>query len=371
MHHDISLPGVSAADLGGPQLANLGQAFQDQKSVKSRAFGPSYGDRPLGAEMPNMWRGDVPTHPHLHKEAGFRPVLPHEREMKSLDRFKSSSLGPLTPLDKHSKGLSLALLPAPRGDGYGPTVLERLSEPGVRQQLPLVRDHGRRPDPSQVQSARDYDSSIPQNQRGPNCGPTRDLSGVLGIDRQEHLGSEAQRNQGLVPQPHVGKDGKHLGISTPRGERTYQRPLSQAQDGRGHLYSLLHGQGSRHYASPGAEGQGGKDLGHVAKDKSGPRIHGTVSVDPSHASLNLQGGSYGPVIAGGTPSLGIASVEKHGAKSFTADGQKVKHLGQPERDATESKAGRNDPATSYIGGPGNYLGANLGAGGYGPGNVGR
>ncbi|XP_056262878.1 fibroin heavy chain [Pseudoliparis swirei] len=126
-------PGVSAADLGGPQLANLGQAVQDLKSVKSRASGPSYGDRTLGAEMPNMRR-------------------------------------------------------AQRGDGYDPMVLERsgaashgatLAELGVRQQLPLVRDHASRPDPSRVQSARDYDSSIQQNQRGPNCGSTRDLSGAM------------------------------------------------------------------------------------------------------------------------------------------------------------------------------------------------
>ncbi|XP_068584118.1 uncharacterized PE-PGRS family protein PE_PGRS46 [Cebidichthys violaceus] len=387
-------PGVSAADLGGPQMANLGQAVQDLKREKSRAIGPSYGDRTHGAEMPNMRRSDIPTDPHLQEYTGFSPaVLPHGREIKNLDlSVKSSNLGPMTPLDKQSKGLGLAVSQAQGGQSYEPTLLERrgaanhgatLAAIGVRQQLPLVRDNTRSLGlaSSQVQSARDYDSTIQLNQRAPNCGPTRDLSHLLGIGHQEHLGSETQRTQGLALQPHVGKDGKHLGISTPQAqrERTYQRPLSQTQDGRSNLFPLPQGQGTRSYLSAEAEGQGVKDLGLVAKDKSVPRIRGSFAVDRSHGSLNLQahgGGSHGPVIPGasGTQSLGIASVEGHEAKSFTADGQKVKHLSHAERDVTESKAlgipgqtGRNDQATSYIGGPGNYLGASLGTGGYGPG----
>ncbi|XP_068434499.1 keratin, type II cytoskeletal 3 [Clinocottus analis] len=373
-------PGVSAADLGGPQMADLGQAVEDLKREKSKALGPSYGDRTLGAGMPDMRRSDIPTDPRLQEEYGFRPAsLPHGRDIKSLHRLvKSSSLGPMTALDKQSKGPSLAVSQAQRGERYEPTVLERR---GVRQQLPQVKDKTRSQGSSQVQSARDYDSSTQQNQRSPNCGSTRDLSDVLGINHQEHLGSEAQRSQGLVLQPRVGTDGKHLGILTPQahGERSYQLPLSQAQDGGSNLFSVPQGQGTRSYASAVAEGQRVKELGLVAKEKSGPRIRGTVSVERGAGSVNVHaqgGGSYGPVIPGAseTQSLGIASVERHEAKTFTADGQKVKHLSHAEHDVSESKAlsipgqtGRNDQATSYIGGPGNYLGGNLGAGGYGPG----
>ncbi|KAM6914816.1 uncharacterized protein PEZ65_015111 isoform 2-T2 [Lycodopsis pacificus] len=391
--YPVARPGVSAADLGGPQMANLGQAVQDLKREKSRAIGPSYGDRTLGAEMPNMRRSDIPTDPHLQEETGFRPAgLPHGREIKNLDlSVKSSSLGPLTPLGEQSKGLGLSVSQAQGGQRYEPTVLERrgaahhgatLAAMGVRQQLPLVRDNTRSlgSASSRVQSARDYDSAIQLHQQAPNCGTTRDFSHLLGIGHQEHLGSETQRTQGLVLQPHVG-DGKHLGILTTQAqrERTYQRPLSQTQDGRSNLFSLPQGQGTRSYVSAVAEGQGVEDIGLLAKDKSGPRIRGTFAVDRSHGSLNLQvhgGGSHGPVIPGasGTQSLGIASVEEHDAKTFTADGRKVKHLSHAGRDVTESKSlsipgqsGRNDQATSYIGGPGNYLGASLGAGGYGPG----
>ncbi|XP_074512045.1 uncharacterized protein LOC141780633 isoform X1 [Sebastes fasciatus] len=327
MHDDISPPGVSAADLGGPQMANMGQAVQDLKREKSRA------------------------------------------------------LGPMTPLDKPNKGLGLAVSQAHGRESYEPTLLERrgtanhgasLAAGGVRQQLPLDEDTIRSLGfaSSQVQSARDYDSSVQQNQRNPNCGPTRHLSDVLGINRHELLGSETQKTKGLVLPRHVGKDGKHLGHATPQaqGERTYQRPLLQTQDGRSNVFSLPQGQGSRDYLPAVADGQGVRDL--VAKDKNGPRIHGTVSVENhSHGSLDVQaqrGGSYGPVIpgAGGSQSLGIASVEGQKTKGFTADGQKVKHLSHAER---LSIPGQTDQATSYIGGPGNYLGANLGAGGYGQG----
>lgn len=321
MHDDISPPGVSAADLGGPQMANLGQAVQDLKREKSRV----YGDRTLGPEMPDMRRSNI-----------------HDLAVKA------SSLGPMTPLDKQSKGLGLAVSQAQGGESYEPTVLERrgaanhgaaLAAGGVRQ--PLLQDNIRSlgSSSSQVQSARDYASSIQQNQRGPNCGSTRDLSDVLGINQHELLGSEAQRTQGLVPQPHVGKAGKHLG----QGEGTYQLPLSQAQDGRSSVFSLPQVQGS--YLSAVADGQGVKDL--VAKEKSGPRIRGTVAVENhSQGSLSLQaqgGGSYGPVIPGG-----LASVEGQEAKSFTADGQKSKHLSHAESKALSvpGQTGRNDHATS-------------------------
>ncbi|XP_037331258.2 spidroin-1 isoform X3 [Pungitius pungitius] len=361
-------PGVSAADLGGPQMANLGQASQDLKREKSRAFGPSYGDT-TQAGMPNTRRSDVPTDPYLQEQTGFRPAaLPHGREIKSLDLLgESLSRRPLTPLDKHSKGLGAAASQARGGEGFDPAVLERrraanhaaaLAAMGARPQLPPVEGNTG----TRLHDARDYDPTVQQNQQATNCGSTRDLLDMLGIPHQEQLGSETQRTRGPVLQPQVDKDGNPLG----RGERTHPRPLPQTQDGRGNSFPLPPGQGTSSYLSAIAE-----DLGRVAKDKSGPGIRGTVAVDRSLRA----GGSHGPVIPGerGTQSLGIAAVEGHEAKTFTPDGQKVKHLSLAERDVRGSKAsipgqtGRNDQATSYIGGPGNYPGAGLGAGGYGPG----
>lgn len=357
MHDGISLPGVSTADLGGPEMANLGQAVQDLKRETSRALGPSYGkrDRSLGPEMPSMRRSNIlgPTAPELQPETGFRPAaLPPGSEVKSLNPIvKSSRLGPMTPLDKQSKGLGLAV--SQGGESYEPVASERshgamLAAGGVRQQLPLDKDNIRSlgSASSQVQSARDYDSPIQPYQRAKNCGSTSDLSDVLEINRHELLGSETQRTQSLVPQPHVGKDSKHLGRATPQaqGERTYQLPFSQTQDVRSNIFSLQ-SQATRSYLSAVADKQGVKDL--VAKDTNGPRVRGTVE-NRSRGSLNLQvqgGGSYGPVIPGasGTQSLGIASV----------DVQEAKHLPHTEHDVTKSKAlsipgqtGRNTQATS-------------------------
>ncbi|XP_044037006.1 fibroin heavy chain isoform X2 [Siniperca chuatsi] len=389
-------PGVSTTDLGGPEMANLGQAVQDLKREKSRAVGPSYGKRDsLGHEMPSMRKNNIfgPTAPELQAETGFRPaVLPPGREVKSLDPVvTSSSLGPMTPLDKQSKSLGLAVSQAQGRETYEPTFSERrgtashgatLATGSVRQQLPLDKDNIRSLGfaSSQVQSARDYDSSIQQKQRAQNCGSTSDLSDILGINRHELLGSETQRIQSLVPQPHVGKNSKHLGHATTQaqGERTYR--LAQTQDVRSNIFSLPQSQATRNYLSVVADRQGIKDLGLVAKDTKGPRILGTVAVENrSHGSPNLQvqgEGSYGPVIPGssGAQSLGITPVEGQIPKGFTAGGQKAKHLSHAERDITKSKAlsipgqtGRNIQATSYIGGAGNYLGASLGTGGYGAG----
>lgn len=355
---------MSTADLGGPEMANLGQAVQDLKREKSRALGHSYGkrDRNLGPEMPNIRRSNIfgPTAP----EIGSRPaVLPPGSEVKNLDPVvQSSSLGPMTPLDKQLK--SLAVSQAQGGESFDSAVSERrgagshgatLAAGGVRQQLPLDKDSIRSLGfaSSRVQGAKDYDPSVQQNQRTQNCGSLRDL---LEINRHLLLGSETQSP---VPQPHFGKDSKHLGRSAPQAqeERTYRLPLSQSQDVRSNIYSLQHGQATRNYASAVADGQGVKDL--VAKDTNGPRVHGTVAVEThSRSSLNLQiqgGGSHGPVIPGlsGTQGLGIASVEGQEGKGFTNEGQEAKHLSHAERDATKSKAlsipgqaGRNTQAPS-------------------------
>ena len=347
--HDISLPGASTADLGGPELARLGQTVQDLMREKSRALGPSYGkgDKTLGPEMAGMRRTNIlgATAPEAHAGIGFRPaVLTPGREVKSLDsKLKSSSLGRMTPFDKNSE--SLAVSQGEVGENYDSLVsLKRGTAShgatpvtgGVRQQLPLednIRGLGHVP--SQVQRAQDYDLSSQQNQWVKNCGSTRGLSDALGINRHEHLGPETQRGQGLVPQPHAGKDSKQLGHASPQ-------TLPQTQDVRGNIFSPPQGQAARNYVSAIADRQGVKDLGLVAQDTSVPRIRGTIAVDNNgRGPLNLQvqgGGNYAPVIPGtsGTQSLGVPSVEGQEAHGYTADGKKAKHLSHAEHEGTKS-----------------------------------
>ncbi|KAM9345983.1 uncharacterized protein ABDE67_012585 [Symphorus nematophorus] len=357
-------PGVSTADFGGPELVNLGQAVQD---LKSRALGPEM-------RRPNILGA---TAPESQLETGFRPaVLSPGREVKNLDPvIKSSNLGPLSPIDEQSKAQAGRSYEAVVSEGRGAANPgATLATGGVRQQLPLDKDSVRSlgAASSQGQRTRDYDTSSQQNQRGRNCGSNSDLSDALEINRHELLGSETQRRHGLVPQPHVGKDSKHVGHATPQanGERTYRLPLSQNQDARSNIFSLPQGQATRNYFPAVADGQGLKDLGLVAKDTNGPR-----NLSPGSLSLQVQGGgSYGPVIPGasGTQSLGITSVEGKKGKGFTANGQEPKHLPYAERDVPKSKplsipgqTGRDTQAPSY--GAGNYLGASLGAGGHGAG----
>lgn len=370
MHDDISLPGVSTADLGGPEMASLGQDVQDLRREKSRALGTSYGKRDgtLGPETPDMRRTSTlgATAPELQAETGFKPAgLPPGGEIKSLHpELKSSSLGPMTPLDEQSK--SLAVSQAQGGEIREPHVSERranhgaaLAAGGVRQQRPLDKDNIRSPGSASSQAQRARDSSSQRNQRAPNCGSTLDLSDLLEIYRHRLLGSEPQRGQRLVPQPHVGKDHKQLGHATPQAgtERIYQLPFSQTQDIRSSIFSLP--QGTRNSLSAAAGRQHAKDLHLEAKDANVPRIRGTVAVgNRSRGSLNLQaqeGRRYGPVIPGasGVQSLGIASVEGQEGTGFTADGQEAKHLSHAEREVTNSKAlsipgqtGRNPQETS-------------------------
>lgn len=367
MHDDISLPGVSTADLGGPEMAGLGQDAQDLRREKSRALGPSYGKRDgtLGPEMSNMRRTSALD---VTAETGFRPAgLPPGRDIKSLDpEVKSSSLGPMTPLDEQSK--SLAVSQAQGGDSHEPLLSERrgatnhgatLAAGGVRQQLPLDKDNIRSLGSASSQAHRARDSFTQRNQRARNCGPTRDLSDLLEIYRHERLGSEPQRGQSLAPQPHVGKDHEQLGRATPQahGERTYRLPPSQTQDVRSSTFSLP--RGTRNSLSAAAGRQHAKDLRLEAKDTNVPRVRGTAAVENrSRGYLNLQaqgGRRYGPVIpgAGGIQSLGVASVEGQESTGFTAEGQEAKHLSNAEHEATKSKTlsipgqtGRNPQGTS-------------------------
>lgn len=341
---------MSAADLGGPELASLGQAVQDLKREKSTALGSLFGnrDRSLVPEMP-VGRGSMlgPSTPEL------------QAEVKSLDPVvKSSSLGSTIPLDvSHVQG----------AESYDPAVLKRqstashgstLTTGGVQQQPPLKKDNIMKLSSasSQVQSARDYDLSFQHNQRAQNCGSTSDLSDALEVNRHELLGSETQGTQSLVPQ--VSKDSKHLGLATSQAQGKNHHPLLHSQIHiRSHMPSLI--QGTRRYLSAVADRQGLKDLGLAAKERNGLRIHGSIAVEKrTHGSLNLQvegRGVYGQVFPStiGTQDLELASVEKQEAKGFTGDGQEAKHLPHAERDVIEPKAlsipgqtRRNNHATS-------------------------
>lgn len=331
-------------------MANLGQAIQDLKRQKSRALGLFYrGDRTLESKTSSMRRTNVlgTTAPELQTETGFRlAVLPPGSKVKSLDPIvQSPRLGPMTPLDKQSE---VPAFSQPQGgENYEPMVSERRSiasfgavlvTGGARQQ-PLDKGNIRSLSPSspQLQRARDYDSSRQQSQWTKNCGSTRDLSDVLGINRHELPGSETQS---IVPQPRFGKDSKHLGHATPQSQEEGTYP--QSQDVRGSKPSVLQGQAARNVLSAVAGRQGVKDLG--AKHKNGPRIHGAVPVESHRRDAphpRVQGGrSYEPVSPGAseTQNLGITSVQGQEGKDFVADIRKAKHLSQAESEVTKSKA---------------------------------
>ncbi|XP_069380827.1 spidroin-1 isoform X2 [Paralichthys olivaceus] len=245
------VPGVSAADLGGAELASLGQAIQDLMREKGRALAllKGKGDKGLVPETP-VGGGSIlgPTAPELLAGGdvpSFEPLV------------KSSSLGSTIPLDKPSKNLGLAASQARGGESHDPMVLKRksttgqgviLAAGGVRQQLPLKQDNTRNPvyASSQAQSAGDYDSLIQQNQRTPNCGSTRDLSEISEVNHHEILGSE--RTQGFVPQLHFGKGNKHLGHAAPQAQREKAYPLPQDLTG--------YNGGAGNYLGPGGYGTG-------------------------------------------------------------------------------------------------------------------
>ncbi|CAJ1076341.1 fibroin heavy chain isoform X3 [Xyrichtys novacula] len=365
-------PGLSTAeDLGGPAVANLGQAVQELKRDKSSQ---SYGrrERTGELEMPSLGRSGV-----------LGPAAPETslRELKSLDPLvKSTGLRSLTHLDKQGRTLSQGR------QSYEPTLTDRrgstnhgatLAARGLRQQqVPLIQANTRTQGSPQIQHTGEYDSLI---QRRPNCGSSRDFSDVLEMNHHEHLGSETQRAQGMVPRPHAGKDSKHLGhaVQPAQGEQNYQLPLPQTQEGRDGIFSLSQGQAPRRFVSAVADGQAVRDLGASPKGAKGSRIHGAIVVEdltPSALNIRVQGvESHAPVSASRTQSLGIASIRGQAGEGVTVDGQEQKQLVHSEHDLKKSKAlsipgqtGRSNQAPSYIGGAGSYLGAQgLGAQGLG------
>lgn len=317
--------------MGGPELASLGQAFQDLKREKSRALGSLYG------------RGNVLDLSRPELQAGLQ------------------SRNPVVMPSNPASSIPLDVSHVQEGDGYDPTVLKRksstshgatLTAGGVQQQLPLKSPNMRRLTSglSQAKSGKATDSSLRRNQQTPNCGSASDLSDAL-----ELLGLETQEPHGSVPRPQVSKDGKYLGHTSPQGKPTDPLPRSQTQEARRLISSLPLGQGARNPLLAVEDRQGVKDLGLVAKDGNGLRIRGTVAVE-KRGSLQVHGGrNYGPVYpsTSGSQGLDMVSVERQEAKRVTANGQEAKHLPHAERDVIEPKAlglpgqtVRNNQATS-------------------------
>ncbi|XP_017274780.2 fibroin heavy chain isoform X2 [Kryptolebias marmoratus] len=344
-------PGVSAADLGGPEVSSLGQTLQDLKRKKSRAESESYGthDRTVGPETPIQRRTSVlgPTVPQIHARIEVRNPNPV---------MQASSLRPIMPFDKRYKLPGAGVSQPHWGNEYeafkrkGTTSHEAtLAAAGVGRQLPVDEDI-RRLDSPQVYGPRD--SFIQEKQNAEDCE-----SEVSEVNRFGLLGSETQRIQGLVPQLHAGKMGKYLGRTNPPSqERTYHPP-SQGQDPRSKLFSTVQQQGTRDSLSALANRQDAEGLG--AKDKIRPKIRDQHS-DPLNPGAST------------TQSLGITLAEEQEGQDFI-EGD-AKDFPQAEPNTRKSKplhipgqAGGKTQAASYIGGAGNYLGASLGAGGYGAG----
>lgn len=290
----------TAADLGGPLVANLGTAVQELKREKSSHLHRN-PERTAGLEIP---RSNI--------LGATAPEVAH-REAKSIDPVvKASYLGASTHLDKQRKIL------AQGRESYEPSLLERrgstnhgatLAARGVRQQPPLVQANIRTQGSPQVQHAGEYDSFV--HQRRPNCGSVRDLTGGLQEhSRHELLGSETQRTPSLVP--HVGKENKYL---------------QPAQDVRGRVYAPSQGQPPRSFVSSVADGQAVRDL-QASKDTKGPQVHGALVVEnlaPGTINVRVQGaGSRGP--AGATQSLGLGAAQRQDGDGLTLDGQEQKHL---------------------------------------------
>ncbi|XP_070703481.1 uncharacterized protein [Pempheris klunzingeri] len=234
---------------------------------------------------------------------------------------------------KRVYGAGLGTLP-----GYG--ALAGIGYPGARPGVSTA-DLGGPEMASQGQAVQDLKREK-SRALGPSYGEADRTVGpeMLDMRRSNIFGNT---NTPAIPPPGAQGGESYEPMWHRRGTASHGATLASRQQLPLDIIRSLGSASSRattNYASAAADQQAVKDLELVAKDINGPRIRGTVAVETrSRGSLNLQvqgGGSYEQVIpaVSGTQSLGIASVE----------GQE-----------------------GYIGGAGNYLAANLGAGGYGAG----
>ncbi|XP_047214238.1 fibroin heavy chain-like isoform X2 [Girardinichthys multiradiatus] len=319
-------PGVSAADLGGPEGANLAQAAQDLKRETSRAVDQLLGEQErlhgAGLRRSSVFGSTVPR---IHARIEVKRLIPG---------MQSSNLRPTLSLDKPNKMFGVSALQ--RQEKYKPggseTVGHEAMLAGVdtSRQLPVDQDiRSLDSYSSQIHSPRD--PSMRGNQDPRNCRPTADLSELLDIN------------------PLDEKMGKHFGCKN--------RP-AQSQDVKSYLFPTVQHQAGINPLSAPANSQ----------DIKGPQAQDKIRLKDGFQL-------YHPVTPGAsrTQSLGIALIgEEQEAGRFTPED--ARHLSEAEHVNRKSKplrmpgqTERNAQAASYIGGAGNYLGASLGAAGYGTG----
>lgn len=290
MHDDISLPGVSAADLGGPEGASLAQAAQDLKREKNRDVGQMLGEqeRSLGA---GLRRSDV-----------FGPTVPRIQariEVKRHDpRMQASNLRPSSPLDKQDNVLGVSALQ--RRERYEPGGFERregvgheamLAGAGIRWQLPVNRDI-KSLDSSRLHSP--SEPSIRGTQDAKNCGAPADLSELLGIN------------------PSDWKVGKHVGC---------KNLPAQGEDVRSNVFSPVQRQAG---------------MNPLSAPANSPDINGPRAQDQIRRNDGFQ--RYDRVIpdASRTQSLGVPLTgEEQEVGSFTQEA--AKHLSEAEHLSRKSK----------------------------------
>ncbi|XP_008414582.1 fibroin heavy chain isoform X6 [Poecilia reticulata] len=213
-------PGVSAADLGGPEGASLAQAAQDLKREKSRAVDEMLGEREQSLRRSNVFGLTVPR---IHARIEVQRLNPN---------VPPSNPRPSFPLDKQNKILS---------GKYEPGGHEAmLAGAGRNRQLPVDQD---------VKSLDSYNSGLQNpretaNQDAKNCGAPARLPEMLGFSPSE---GKAGKRFGCKNLPAPGQDGRSDVFSTvqrqaainpltaPENSQDLQRRLAQdkirARDG--------------------------------------------------------------------------------------------------------------------------------------------
>lgn len=345
--------------IGSPDLGIQG-AHGAIKGAKGRTQSP-YVLNPVRSNIQH------PSTLEIQTDTAIRPA---GTDMRGLEMTRTTNIG--APIDKPGKSLGLA--------GQGREDYLPIAQRGVSVNQGLTAGHflphqGLEKDIRNLplqQNARDI-QMLPNEKPGKNCN--KGLNDQLGIIQQ----SEMLRSQGLGAQFPIDKSAKyhgHAALQT-QGENSpnfQQQPFPLPESVRGGIFSI-----SQRQSLPG---EAIRDLGLVGKstDKlQAPQTRISIGIESSHGASNLhipgaEGNRQGTGVAGGLGGLGGASANlglglPEEQKSISKEG---KHLFHEGRDVREPKAlpgstVDSSQGASYLGGQGNYLGASLGAGGYGTG----
>ncbi|XP_061761554.1 translation initiation factor IF-2 isoform X3 [Nerophis ophidion] len=358
LHDDMSLSGVSAADVGGLEKATQGQAAQDGKRAKSGALGAPLGgpEGTLGVERSNKERGSAlgPTAPELDTDSSFAPaVLVTGIETKSLDPKLEPNLG--------AQSLGLAVSSTPAGVTLDPLFLKRK----ISASHGATRPSGVAPKPESLDQdkLRTIDASYPaQNGRGNEASR---------LQRWKIINCGSSRNL-----------GHHLARATPQAPRPETFDLLPAPDAN----PLARLRATRIMLAP--EQKRRDVLGIPAQNSNEWKISGTSSKQPSNlqtqevqrssipltpqAGLGVGGGQegygQGNFLGGGLvpgaygPALGQGAYLGAGGKLGAALGH-----GGYTKGPTGVSTGYGNGAAGYANGGAGFLGAQAGNG-YGHGN---